>query len=70
MRRPPDIPSSEPPSKCPIAALRPAWHQGGQALERAGFKLARISGSHHVMRHPDGRARANRPTGLTGRPRG
>ena len=25
-----------------------------RALERAGFKVARISGSHHVMRHPDG----------------
>jgi predicted RNA binding protein YcfA (HicA-like mRNA interferase family) len=26
-----------------------------KALERAGFTVARISGSHHVMRHPDGR---------------
>jgi predicted RNA binding protein YcfA (HicA-like mRNA interferase family) len=26
-----------------------------QALENAGFKLARVSGSHHIMRHPDGR---------------
>ena len=26
-----------------------------QALEKAGFKLARVSGSHHIMRHPDGR---------------
>jgi predicted RNA binding protein YcfA (HicA-like mRNA interferase family) len=26
-----------------------------RALERAGFKVARIAGSHHVMRHPDGR---------------
>ncbi|MCL2396040.1 MAG: type II toxin-antitoxin system HicA family toxin [Acidimicrobiaceae bacterium] len=26
-----------------------------RALERAGFTLARVSGSHHVMRHPDGR---------------
>jgi predicted RNA binding protein YcfA (HicA-like mRNA interferase family) len=26
-----------------------------RALERAGFKVARISGSHYVMRHPDGR---------------
>jgi predicted RNA binding protein YcfA (HicA-like mRNA interferase family) len=26
-----------------------------RALERAGFKVARVSGSHHVMRHPDGR---------------
>jgi predicted RNA binding protein YcfA (HicA-like mRNA interferase family) len=27
-----------------------------KALERAGFVVARINGSHHVMRHPDGRA--------------
>jgi predicted RNA binding protein YcfA (HicA-like mRNA interferase family) len=26
-----------------------------RALERAGFTVARIGGSHHVMRHPDGR---------------
>ena len=26
-----------------------------RALEKAGFKVARIAGSHHVMRHPDGR---------------
>ena len=26
-----------------------------QALEKAGFKLARVSGSHHIMRHLDGR---------------
>jgi predicted RNA binding protein YcfA (HicA-like mRNA interferase family) len=26
-----------------------------KALGRAGFTIARISGSHHVMRHPDGR---------------
>lgn len=26
-----------------------------RALERAGFKLARVVGSHHIMRHPDGR---------------
>ena len=26
-----------------------------RALERAGFTVARISGSHHVMRHSDGR---------------
>ncbi len=26
-----------------------------RALERHGFKVARISGSHHIMRHPDGR---------------
>jgi predicted RNA binding protein YcfA (HicA-like mRNA interferase family) len=27
-----------------------------KALERAGFSIARISGSHHIMRHPDGRS--------------
>jgi predicted RNA binding protein YcfA (HicA-like mRNA interferase family) len=27
-----------------------------KALERAGFAVARINGSHHVMKHPDGRA--------------
>jgi predicted RNA binding protein YcfA (HicA-like mRNA interferase family) len=27
-----------------------------KALERAGFAVVRISGSHHVMKHPDGRA--------------
>jgi predicted RNA binding protein YcfA (HicA-like mRNA interferase family) len=26
-----------------------------KALMRAGFTVARISGSHHIMRHPDGR---------------
>jgi predicted RNA binding protein YcfA (HicA-like mRNA interferase family) len=26
-----------------------------KALERAGFEVVRISGSHHVMKHPDGR---------------
>jgi predicted RNA binding protein YcfA (HicA-like mRNA interferase family) len=26
-----------------------------RALERAGFTVVRISGSHYVMRHPDGR---------------
>lgn len=25
------------------------------ALERQGFKVARVKGSHHIMRHPDGR---------------
>lgn len=37
----------------PVPSLR-----GGQvvrALERAGFKVARVTGSHHVMRHADGR---------------
>lgn len=27
-----------------------------RALERAGFSLARINGSHHIMRHLDGRS--------------
>ncbi|WP_245665522.1 type II toxin-antitoxin system HicA family toxin [Actinoplanes subtropicus] len=26
-----------------------------RALERHGFKLARVAGSHPIMRHPDGR---------------
>jgi predicted RNA binding protein YcfA (HicA-like mRNA interferase family) len=26
-----------------------------RALERAGFKVARVAGSHHIMRHLDGR---------------
>jgi predicted RNA binding protein YcfA (HicA-like mRNA interferase family) len=26
-----------------------------RVLERAGFKVARVTGSHHIMRHPDGR---------------
>ena len=26
-----------------------------RALEKAGFAVARITGSHHIMRHPDGR---------------
>jgi predicted RNA binding protein YcfA (HicA-like mRNA interferase family) len=26
-----------------------------RALERAGFKVARVAGSHHIMRHPGGR---------------
>jgi predicted RNA binding protein YcfA (HicA-like mRNA interferase family) len=26
-----------------------------KALERTGFGVTRVSGSHHVMRHPDGR---------------
>jgi predicted RNA binding protein YcfA (HicA-like mRNA interferase family) len=27
-----------------------------KALQRAGFELARITGSHHIMKHPDGRS--------------
>ena len=26
-----------------------------RALECHGFKVARVNGSHHIMRHPDGR---------------
>ena len=26
-----------------------------RALERAGFKVVRVAGSHHIMRHPNGR---------------
>lgn len=26
-----------------------------RALEKAGFKVARITGSHRILRHPDGR---------------
>ncbi|MEV6351008.1 type II toxin-antitoxin system HicA family toxin [Actinoplanes sp. NPDC051851] len=25
-----------------------------RALERHGFKVARVAGRHHIMRHPDG----------------
>lgn len=27
-----------------------------RALEKAGFTVARVRGSHHIMRHPDGRS--------------
>jgi predicted RNA binding protein YcfA (HicA-like mRNA interferase family) len=36
-----------------IPAVRGA--QVVRALERAGFEVVRISGSHHVMKHLDGR---------------
>jgi predicted RNA binding protein YcfA (HicA-like mRNA interferase family) len=26
-----------------------------KALQRAGFTITRVNGSHHMMRHPDGR---------------
>lgn len=29
-----------------------------KALEKQGFTLLRIKGSHHIMRHPDGRGAA------------
>ena len=36
-----------------IPAVRGA--QVVRALERAGFQVVRVSGSHHVMKHTDGR---------------
>lgn len=27
-----------------------------RALAKAGFEVARVKGSHHILRHPDGRA--------------
>jgi predicted RNA binding protein YcfA (HicA-like mRNA interferase family) len=37
----------------PVPSLR--GEQVVRALERAGFKVARVTGSHHIMRHSDGR---------------
>ena len=37
----------------PVPSLR--GERVVRALEKAGFKVARVAGSHHVMRHPDGR---------------
>jgi predicted RNA binding protein YcfA (HicA-like mRNA interferase family) len=37
----------------PVPSLR--GERVVRALERAGFKVARVAGSHHIMRHPDGR---------------
>jgi predicted RNA binding protein YcfA (HicA-like mRNA interferase family) len=37
----------------PVPAVR--GERVVRALERAGFKVARVTGSHYVMRHPDGR---------------
>jgi predicted RNA binding protein YcfA (HicA-like mRNA interferase family) len=37
----------------PVPAVRGA--QVVKALEKAGFVVARINGSHHIMRHADGR---------------
>lgn len=37
----------------PVPSVRGA--QVVRALEKAGFKVARVTGSHHIMRHPDGR---------------
>ena len=37
----------------PVPAIR--GDRVVKALEKAGFKIARVTGSHHIMRHPDGR---------------
>lgn len=37
----------------PVPSLR--GERVVRALERAGFKVARVTGSHHIMRHADGR---------------
>jgi predicted RNA binding protein YcfA (HicA-like mRNA interferase family) len=37
----------------PVPAVRGL--QLVKALEKAGFELARVRGSHHVLRHTDGR---------------
>ena len=37
----------------PVPSLR--GERVVRALGRAGFKVARVAGSHHIMRHPDGR---------------
>jgi predicted RNA binding protein YcfA (HicA-like mRNA interferase family) len=39
----------------PLPAVRP--RQVIRALERAGFVLIRVSGSHHIYEHPDRRDR-------------
>lgn len=38
----------------PVPAIRGAALV--RALERAGFKVTRVKGSHHRLRHPDGRS--------------
>lgn len=37
----------------PVPSLR--GERVVRALEKAGFKVARVTGSHHIMRHADGR---------------
>jgi predicted RNA binding protein YcfA (HicA-like mRNA interferase family) len=37
----------------PVPSLR--GERVVRALERAGFKVARVAGSHHILRHADGR---------------
>jgi predicted RNA binding protein YcfA (HicA-like mRNA interferase family) len=38
--------------------LRVTGHELVRALEKAGFAVARTRGSHHFLKHPDGRATA------------
>lgn len=35
---------------------RPTGAEVVRALGKAGFEVARVRGSHHLLRHPDGRA--------------
>jgi predicted RNA binding protein YcfA (HicA-like mRNA interferase family) len=37
----------------PVPAVR--GKQVVEVLEKAGFTVGRTNGSHHIMRHPDGR---------------
>jgi predicted RNA binding protein YcfA (HicA-like mRNA interferase family) len=38
-----------------MSRLRVTGRQLARALRKAGFSVIRIKGSHHFMRHPDGR---------------
>jgi predicted RNA binding protein YcfA (HicA-like mRNA interferase family) len=40
-----------------LSSKLPALEGGSlvRALKRVGFELDRINGSHHILRHPDGR---------------
>lgn len=38
-----------------MSRLRVRGRELIRALQRAGFTVVRIKGSHHFMRHPDGR---------------
>jgi predicted RNA binding protein YcfA (HicA-like mRNA interferase family) len=39
-----------------MSRLRVSGRQIIRALQKAGFFVIRIKGSHHFLRHPDGRA--------------
>jgi len=39
-----------------MSRLRVRGRELLRALQKAGFAVVRIKGSHHFMRHPDGRA--------------